>query len=370
MNIVWFSCDNHAIDFIPGYAIAALTPNVVINQGDAPYVTRNATAFGYTVSTVTKTMSAADIMKHHHMTRVRPGWLAMSAACGDEFYQPDDHEWGGDDWDHSITQANDPGGVNLNCATQAEVDTHWWNSNQAIIETISTYCDHPTNTDPEAIADIPAASAEVTAAHYPVRYFRKGYDIDGNESATPLVEVFVLDAISYRSPIAAPTTILGTNQLNWLKTYLLASTATFKVIASSKKTYKGGGTENQDTWGEYTTERNALLDYIDANGITGVIWITGDKHTPHVISLQKPGDPYDHLDVCACPVYVDLQSSAPTSTYFKYMDLINPVFGELEVTATHIEARLRKALDGSIVWKGRLEAGSNKLSYSRPGIGV
>ncbi|KFA94515.1 hypothetical protein Q664_02480 [Archangium violaceum Cb vi76] len=60
----------------------------------------------------------------------------------------------------------------------------------------------------------------------------------------------------------------GSTQFSWLKSELLASNATFKVIVN-------GSTLGNSCWG---TQRQALFDFITANKIGGVLFVTGDIH--------------------------------------------------------------------------------------------
>lgn len=60
----------------------------------------------------------------------------------------------------------------------------------------------------------------------------------------------------------------GNPQFEWLKSQLLASRATFKVIAN-------GSTLNSECWG---AQRQQLFNFIVNNNIKGVLFITGDIH--------------------------------------------------------------------------------------------
>ena len=201
------------------------------------------------------------------------------------------------------------------------------------------------------------------------------YDINGNvTTSSPHVEIFFTQSIVHRSPIAATDdaskTMLGATQKAWLKARLLASTATFKIISSTKKTYKAASGDNGDTFGEYTTERNELLDYIASNGITGVIWIAGDKHYPHIISQSlAASDSYDHVCICACPIGVATNTATPISGAVK-SGINAQVFGVLDIQEDYIQAYLYDSHNGSLYWTGKLNAGTNYLTYDTGGIGV
>lgn len=66
------------------------------------------------------------------------------------------------------------------------------------------------------------------------------------------------------------------SQLEWLKNGLLASTARWKIIFSSVIT--NPSTKCPDGWCGYQTEWNALKTFIQTNGITGIVFVSGDLH--------------------------------------------------------------------------------------------
>jgi alkaline phosphatase D len=81
-------------------------------------------------------------------------------------------------------------------------------------------------------------------------------------------------------------TILGDDQLNWLIQALAMSKAPFKMVAI------GGQFLNTepypDNYSTYPEERQKILDAIDANNITGVIFLTGDRHCGELSELKLP----------------------------------------------------------------------------------
>ncbi len=93
------------------------------------------------------------------------------------------------------------------------------------------------------------------------------------------VDFFMLDGRYYRTPnklTNAPNrTMLGEAQLAWLKRKLLASQAPVKIIASGSE-WQSSSTS--DCWISFRRERDEILNFIQENGITGVILISGDRH--------------------------------------------------------------------------------------------
>jgi alkaline phosphatase D len=107
------------------------------------------------------------------------------------------------------------------------------------------------------------------------------------------LELFVLDTRQYRDANSAadspdrPKTMLGREQLTWLKESLAASDATWKVIVSSVPMSIPTGfppTGGRDGWANFdqTTgfeqELFDILRFMEGEGIENTVWITTDVH--------------------------------------------------------------------------------------------
>lgn len=94
------------------------------------------------------------------------------------------------------------------------------------------------------------------------------------------VDLFMLDGRYHRSPVEMPDgpgkTLLGAGQLAWLKSELKASKAAFKILVSGVAW--SAGEPGSDSWASYLHERNAILDFIRDQKISGVFGISGDVH--------------------------------------------------------------------------------------------
>ena len=117
----------------------------------------------------------------------------------------------------------------------------------------------------------------------------------------PSLDVFMLDERSYRGPnspnrqteLGGEAAFLGSEQLRWLKRALLASRATWKVIASDmpislvvpdlnpdvpKGTYEGWANGDNGIPSGRELELASLLSFIKNNAIKNVVWVTADVH--------------------------------------------------------------------------------------------
>lgn len=95
------------------------------------------------------------------------------------------------------------------------------------------------------------------------------------------VELFLLDTRQYRDQSAR--TMLGGVQKEWLKTRLGTSRATIKFIVTSVPF----SDPRVDKWGEYSLERDEILDFIGKKEISGVVFLATDVH--HAGIAKVPG---------------------------------------------------------------------------------
>lgn len=108
----------------------------------------------------------------------------------------------------------------------------------------------------------------------------------------PLLDVFVLDMRTFKSPNpdadGATGTVLGEEQLAWLKRELRRSKATWKVIAADLPIglIVGDGTGAQEgvsngsggAPGGRETEIAGLLSFAKREGVANMVWLTADVH--------------------------------------------------------------------------------------------
>lgn len=101
----------------------------------------------------------------------------------------------------------------------------------------------------------------------------------------PLLDVFMIDMRSYRDSTVnkgeGEACILGATQLSWLKRALLASDATWKVIAADMPI--GVVSEDAIALGDGPPERREheiadLLSFIKRAGVRNIVWLTADMH--------------------------------------------------------------------------------------------
>ncbi len=74
----------------------------------------------------------------------------------------------------------------------------------------------------------------------------------------------------------AKPAMIGRGQMAWLKERLLESTATFNFIAVGSQALNL--LDKGESWARYPEERQEILDFIEAEQIKNVIFLTGDRH--------------------------------------------------------------------------------------------
>jgi alkaline phosphatase D len=101
------------------------------------------------------------------------------------------------------------------------------------------------------------------------------------------------------------THMFGDKQMTWLKQNLKTSNANFKFICMGSQALCEGGRENLR---KYKQEFEELTKFIADNHITGVLFISGDRHFSCLTKMDRPG---------TYPLY-DITTSSLTSPYLPH----------------------------------------------------
>lgn len=302
-KVAFISCDARARSLNDlAQNIIASGAQAVCHEGDYVYSSEflNSGANGEVVTSAVTTASVASDYAAHWRQCKRQASKRIVETAVPHYYMFDDHEFGGDNWDHSVYQAQrspnvavgdtDTGALHLNGGTNA--DASWWSGRRAAGYYMAG---NPAIDDGLSPEKPQGAQAGTPISQYPVCYYR--FTVGD-------MEIFHIDCFSYRSFLAATDnsskTMLGANQKAWLKAKLSASTATFKIIASGKTTYYATASGTGDDWALYSTERDELISYIQNNAINGCVWMCGDAHGAFVTYDPSRG----HIAVCANPAGV------------------------------------------------------------------
>jgi alkaline phosphatase D len=116
-------------------------------------------------------------------------------------------------------------------------------------------------------------------------------------------DLFVLDCRGEREN----GNYISPDQMTWLQQELSASTAAFKIILNSVPIFDFSGTvigpfSQGDRWQGYPDQRDEILGHIRDQGITGVVWVSGDVHFGAIGQVDQSGGPGDQAwDVIVGP---------------------------------------------------------------------
>jgi len=98
------------------------------------------------------------------------------------------------------------------------------------------------------------------------------------------VDVIMVDNRYFRTGDKTPGSLLGREQLDWVKQRLLACKGRF-IIMTCGTMWSGA----KDSWGQWDPQgREELLQFIESNRIAGVLFCSGDRHGARVFTIARP----------------------------------------------------------------------------------
>jgi len=105
------------------------------------------------------------------------------------------------------------------------------------------------------------------------------------------VDLFLLDDRYYRSAndlLDGPgKTMFGAAQLEWLKNALVYSHARIKLVVSGSQLWNG--VNRFEGWNHYAIEQRAFGDWLVAQKVEGLIFVTGDRHFSELLKVERAG---------------------------------------------------------------------------------
>ena len=187
------------------------------------------------------------------------------------------------------------------------------------------------------------------------------------------VMFFLLDDRYYRSPNRWPDgaekTMFGARQLEWLKQALVsAPPAAIKIVAGGSQFWKRAG--RFEGWYHFETERRAFSEWLVAQRIEGVVFLSGDRHFSELLRIERP-DAYPLYEFTSSP----LTSRPPARLDAADRDnpdvvagtqLARRQFGLIRVTGSGDDRQLAlESYDsaGTLLWRHELRA--SELRFPR-----
>ena len=185
------------------------------------------------------------------------------------------------------------------------------------------------------------------------------------------VDFFLLDDRYHRSPNRMPqgpdTRMLGPGQMLWLKESLANSRATFKVGVTGNQVLNP--LVRYEGLGKFPGEQQELLGFLREARISGVVFLTGDRHHTELIRRDLPGL-YPLYDFTSSPLTsraADIQKEADNPARVPGTWVRGKRnFGIVEVTGPLDDRRLTlRTLDaqGKELWNHTIQA--SELSFPK-----
>jgi alkaline phosphatase D len=123
------------------------------------------------------------------------------------------------------------------------------------------------------------------------------------------VDFFLLDDRTWRTEDNMPSTVngqpnpekrmLGAEQLDWLKNALVSSQASFKFIVVGSQVLNPASPF--DKLLDFPFEYNELTGFIEEQKISGIVFLTGDRHHSEIIQVKRINN-YPLYDITVSPL--------------------------------------------------------------------
>jgi alkaline phosphatase D len=116
-------------------------------------------------------------------------------------------------------------------------------------------------------------------------------------------EFFFLDDRYYRDDEKAPPgedkAMFGPAQIAWLKKSLASSRATFKLVCNGSQLLSEDENGHHSGWHNYRSEREGFLGWLAKANISGLLFLSGDRHNTQVFRLKQDGAPVVYEFSCS-----------------------------------------------------------------------
>lgn len=150
-------------------------------------------------------------------------------------------------------------------------------------------------------------------------------------------------------------TILGTEQMQWLKDELSSSTAKWKIIGNQvmfAPLELFGVAFSYEQWDGYQADRNRIIDHVMTNDIKNIVVVTGDIHTSWANDVPIPGVNYNpntgagsaFVEFIGPSITTGSDINVPTSVinlanpHIKYTELTKDGYFTLDIDSARAQA--------------------------------
>jgi alkaline phosphatase D len=187
------------------------------------------------------------------------------------------------------------------------------------------------------------------------------------------IDVFLLDDRWYRTANrmldSADKTMFGAAQLAWLRNALVYSHAPVKIVVNGSQLWNRATSNSVEGWSRYAREQAAFAQWLAAQRIEGVLFVTGDRHWGELLKIERPGA-YPLYELTTSPLAA--RAFEPSSVERGNPDVVPGTiftkrqFGMIRVTGPGDDRRIALELydeTGNLAWRHDLAA--KELQYPR-----
>lgn len=179
------------------------------------------------------------------------------------------------------------------------------------------------------------------------------------------VEFFLLDDRFHRSPNRMPPgpekMMFGPEQMRWLMEALRSSNATFKIIVAGNQMLNP--LTFFEAFGNYPEEQKRLIDFVRTARISGVLFLSGDRHHTELLKRTEPGI-YPLYEFTSSPLTsggsrIEREANNPARVPGTWVTGGTRNFGMIEVSGPVKDRRLTlRTLDqkGRELWRYEIRA--------------
>jgi alkaline phosphatase D len=183
------------------------------------------------------------------------------------------------------------------------------------------------------------------------------------------VEIFLLDDRWYRSAnhaIDGPDKVMfGAQQLAWLRNALIHSSAPIKLVVNGSQLWNRAN--RFEGWNHFAAEQRAFAAWLDAQGIDGLLFLSGDRHFSELLKVDRAGN-YPLYEFTSSPL-TSRPYANPDAAERRNPDLVPGTlatqrqFGMIRVTGPGNDRRIAlESYDtkGLLLWRHEINAGDLK----------
>jgi alkaline phosphatase D len=174
-------------------------------------------------------------------------------------------------------------------------------------------------------------------------------------------QFFLLDDRWFRAPNAekdSTKAYLGETQINWLIDALTFSRANFKFIACGGQVINDAAV--YENYAAYPVERKKLIERISKANVSGVFFMSGDRHHAELSKLERPGK-YPLYDLTTSPLTAGIHHPGKEANTLRIENTLfnGHNFAQIQISGSAKSRTMKINLTdnrGNVVWSKEIKA--------------